>query len=131
MITIKILNKKDTDSGLCLIDMMKDKVDSKGTGHMTVIDALEKKIPINIIFSALEFRNLSVFRKNISSSSKSTYKKMLIHTNIIDNLENALYFSIILTFFQGINLIYYHNLEVNKDKLNLVKLLKKGEMMYN
>lgn len=123
-ITIKILNKKDSDSGLCLIDMIKDKVDSKGTGHMTVIDALEKKIPINIIFSALEFRNLSVFRKNISSSSKNTYKKMIINTNIIDKLENALYFSIILTFFQGINLIYYHNLEVNKDKLNLVKLLK-------
>ena len=62
-ITIKILNKKDSDSGICLIDMIKDKIDSKGTGHMTVVDALEKKIPINIIFSALEFRNLSVFRE--------------------------------------------------------------------
>ena len=123
-ITIKILNKKDTNSGVCLIDMMKDKVDSKGTGHMTVIDALEKKIPINIIFSALEFRNLSIFRKNISSSPSPSYKKILITDNIINKLENALYFSIILTFFQGINLIYYHNLEVNNDKLNLVKLLK-------
>jgi 6-phosphogluconate dehydrogenase len=123
-ITIKILNKKDTNSGVCLIDMMKDKVDSKGTGHMTVIDALEKKIPINIIFSALEFRNLSIFRKNISSSPCPSYKKILITDNIINKLENALYFSIILTFFQGINLIYYHNLEVNNDKLNLIKLLK-------
>ena len=130
-ITIKILNKKDSDSGICLIDMIKDKIDSKGTGHMTVVDALEKKIPINIIFSALEFRNLSVFREKFylnNNNNNNKLKKILITDDIIDKLENTLYFSIILTFFQGINLIYNHNLEkniINKDKkLDLIKLLK-------
>lgn len=42
-ITIKILNKKDETSNLDLLDIIKDQVDSKGTGYMTVVDALEKK----------------------------------------------------------------------------------------
>ena len=127
-ITIKILNKKDETSNLDLLDIIKDQVDSKGTGYMTVVDALEKKIPINIIYSALEFRNISSFIPKVNVNilvqplENKAVKKDL--KDILINLENGLYFCFILTFFQGINLIYQHYYLETSLKLNLVKLLK-------
>ena len=32
---------------------LKEEVESKGTGYMTVVDALEKRIPINIILISI------------------------------------------------------------------------------
>ena len=123
-ISIKILNKKDDNSDFDLIDLVKEEVESKGTGYMTVVDALEKKIPINIIFSALEFRNISFFRKNINIENKIEFTFNTKEEEVIKQIENALYLSFILIFIQGINLIYQHYYSVEESKLNIVKLLK-------
>lgn len=123
-ISVKILNKKDDSSDIDLIDLIKEEVESKGTGYMTVVDALEKKIPINIIFSALEFRNTSFFRKNINIENKIEFKINTKGKEIIQQIENALYLSFILVFVQGINLIYQHYYLVEESKLDIVKLLK-------
>lgn len=120
-ITIKILNKIDEKTNINLVDLIKDNVESKGTGHMTVIDALEKKVPINIIYSSLEFRNISTLKESVSNNS--SYKKK-DPIGILENLENCLYFCFILTFYQGLNLINKHyNFETNND-INVLKILK-------
>ena len=129
-ITIKILKKKDNDSSDYLLDKIIDIVESKGTGHMTVIDALEKKVPINIIYSALEFRNISSFKKNIILNKESELVNELKFDNFNDDLKNVMYLGFILSFIQGLNLINEHYKICNDnnsiDLINLLKVWRNG-----
>ena len=129
-ITIKILRKKDNDSSDYLLDKIVDIVESKGTGHMTVIDALEKKVPINIIYSALEFRNISSFKKNIILSNENDLINDFSHKNLNEDIKNAMYLGFILSFIQGLNLINEHYKMCNDnnsiDLINLLKVWRNG-----
>jgi 6-phosphogluconate dehydrogenase len=120
-ITIKILRKKENND--YILDKIKGLVESKGTGYMTVIDALEKKQPINIIFSALEYRNISQYKKEVNNLCIYV-KKENIGVDIIDKIEKSLYYCILLSFYQGLNLISKHIPDINLN--NLLKIWRNG-----
>jgi len=95
---VKIVNTRKTKHG----DFRKQK---NGKFQITINKIDNKyRFLITLIHELAHFKVSSEFKYPTSPHGiewKNTYKKMIINTNIIDKLENALYFSIILTFFQG------------------------------
>ena len=106
-ITADIFKKFDdqADSGM-LIDAILDKSKQKGTGKWTSQSAMDLGVPVPVIDVAVSMRSLSG-RKDERVAAEQLYEseKSLVgidHAEVAHALEEALMFSFILTYAQGL-----------------------------
>ena len=92
-----------------LIDDIKDEAKAKGTGKWTSQVAMDLQAPIPTIDSAVSMRDLSKYKQlreqasELYGHNKTTLK---VNTDdFLEDLEQAFYFSMIITYAQGMHLL--------------------------
>ncbi len=110
-ITAQLLKKKDSATGLYLVDLIRDRAHQKGTGLWTVKDAFDLSMPIPTITSAVEVRHFSLHEdeRAIASrilsfqhdSSADTHSRSLT----VKDVERGLLAAMIVTYAQGMALL--------------------------
>ena len=110
-ITRDIFSFKDEGSDHLLLNDIKDQARAKGTGKWTSQVAYDLETPVIAIDTAVSMRDLSKY-KALRTQAASIYGNTLPTLNIINkddfltNLEQAFYFSMIVTYSQGMHLLY-------------------------
>jgi len=108
-ITADIFKQKDPLTGNHLIDMILDSAHQKGTGAWTTEDAMALQVPVPVIDVAVSMRNISILKKERMAAQKvlpgADIKLIIGKQELVNVLENALYFSIITVFAQGMALL--------------------------
>lgn len=103
-ITSHIFTFKDTD-GKPLMDKILDVAGQKGTGKWTVINSLDLGMPLTLISEAVFARCLSAMKDERVEASKVLKGPQISYKGnkqeFIDNIENALYASKIISYAQG------------------------------
>ena len=107
-ITRDVLAYNDKD-GKPIVEKILDKAGQKGTGKWTAINALDLGIPLTLIGEAVFARCLSAMKDERCEASKildgpTDYKLDCPKEEFIDNLEQALYASKIISYVQGFQL---------------------------
>lgn len=105
-ISAKIFENKDPLGEGQLIDKILDKAKQKGTGKWTSQNAMDIGIPIPTIDIAVSMREISALKNERVLAAKK-YKKGSIDIGqkeqLIAKAENALFFSFIITYTQGMH----------------------------
>ena len=130
-ITADIFAKKDELTNSRLIDMILDSAHQKGTGGWTSEDAMSLQVPIPVIDIAVSVRDLSAYKKErefAQKKLKGTGNKLEGDKNaLVTWLEQALYFSMITTYAQGMSLLYSASKEYKYDlKLENIASIWRG-----
>ncbi|MGZ3460712.1 MAG: NADP-dependent phosphogluconate dehydrogenase [Archangium sp.] len=109
--TLKVLRKKDAETGRPLVDLVLDKAGQKGTGKWTVQVSLDLGVPVPSIAGALEARVLSSMKDERVAASRvlhgpqgeglSADEK----ANLAQWVHDALYAARVVTYAQGMRLI--------------------------
>jgi 6-phosphogluconate dehydrogenase len=118
-ITRDIFLKKDEETGNRLVDMILDKAGSKGTGKWTSQDAMDLPISIPTIDIAVALRDLSG-SKDERTAAASLYKTSVKQITakkeiVVKQLHDALYFSTIICYAQGLSMLYKASSELKMD----------------
>jgi len=108
-ITYNILRFKD-DDGEPLVTKILDQAGQKGTGKWTAVNALDAGTPVTLIGEAVFARTLSAFKAERTRASKviaGPVKEVFRgdKKQFIDDLEQALYASKIISYTQGFMLM--------------------------
>jgi len=126
-ITSLIFTQKDDLTQNFLIDMILDSAHQKGTGKWMSQNAMDLQVPVPAIDAAVSARDLSAFKNERVSASQKLKGPV---TNLFNNknefakiIEQALYFSMITTFSQGISLMRLASIEYKYD-LNPEEVVK-------
>jgi len=130
-ITADIFAQKDELTNNRLIDMILDSAHQKGTGGWTSEDAMGLQVPIPVIDIAVSMRDLSAYKKErqlAQQKLEGTGKKFNGDKNaLVASLEQALYFSMITTYAQGMSLLYFASKEYKFDlKLENIASIWRG-----
>lgn len=108
-VTRDIFAFKDEVTGGFLIDMIKDEAKSKGTGKWTTQVSVDLQLPIPTINEAVTTRDLSKY-KTLRVNLSKTYpeEKVTVENKeaFIVELEQAMYFSVITSYAQGLHLLW-------------------------
>jgi 6-phosphogluconate dehydrogenase len=111
-ITAEVFRTLDTetaDDKDYLVDHILDKAGSKGTGKWTSQDAMDLPVSIPTIDAAVAARDLSVYKDQRVEASKlyktKVEKLTLPSTEFIQDLEEALYFTFLIAYAQGLSLL--------------------------
>ncbi len=111
-ITGQVLSVTDADSGVALVDKILDEAEQKGTGRWTSQNALELGTPAPTIDAAVGARMMSSRKQErVAASAKLTGPEIETtgsaqeRAELIDHLENALYFAKISSYAQGMALL--------------------------
>jgi 6-phosphogluconate dehydrogenase len=108
-ITAKILKKKDDLTEGHVVDYILDKTGMKGTGRWTVQEAAEQSVAAPTIASALDTRYISGRKDERVAAEKvlegPTDKPVVDKSQIIKDLQAALYCSKIVSYAQGLGII--------------------------
>jgi len=129
-ITGKIFQKKDSETGNDLIDMILDKAAQKGTGKWTTEAAMNYGFPIPTITAAVDARNLSG-----CIDCRAGWRTMPNETldtptpeHFTDHVKSALTLASIVSYMQGITLIAYASQEEgwNIDLGEVVRIWRGG-----
>ncbi len=108
-ITRDILGFTDPDTGQPMIDLILDTAGQKGTGKWTVISACDLGVPLTLIAEAVFARTLSAQKEERVAASTVLKSRARPFTgnrqDMIDDLENALYASKIISYAQGFSLM--------------------------
>ncbi|HEX8357565.1 MAG TPA: NADP-dependent phosphogluconate dehydrogenase, partial [Segetibacter sp.] len=110
-ITADIFSFKEEGSDYLLLNHIRDQARSKGTGKWTSQVAMDLETPISTIDTAVSMRDLSKY-KDMRVEAASLYGKDLPRLQIqnkeefLSNLEQALFFSTIISYAQGMHLLY-------------------------
>ena len=131
-ITADIFVQSDELTNNRLIDMILDTAQQKGTGGWTSEDAMKLHVPIPVIDIAVAMRDLSVYKKEretaqqILEGPKIKFKGN--KNELVSWLEQALYFSMITTYAQGMALLHVASKEYNYDLKpeNIAKIWRGG-----
>jgi 6-phosphogluconate dehydrogenase len=108
-ITAKIFQQPDDQTGKRLIDMILDQARQKGTGKWTCCEAMELQIPTPTIDAAVIARDLSSHKieremaNQMLCGPKVTFRQD--KKEFIDQILDALYACMILTYAQGMSLL--------------------------
>lgn len=101
--------KYDDDDGTPLVEKILDSAGQKGTGKWTAINALDLGMPVTLIGEAVFARCLSSLKEERGRASGlldgPTPKFTGDKQEFLDNLEQALYASKIISYAQGFMLI--------------------------
>jgi len=118
-ITSEIFAKNDEDANTRLVDVISDKAGSKGTGKWTSQDAMELPVSIPTIDIAVAMRTLSAYKDERIAASQ------LYGNNVqalkgkkdpdIKKIKDALYFSIIIAYAQGLAMLYKASSELHME----------------
>jgi len=108
-ITRDIFLYKDPETGILLVDEIKDEAKAKGTGKWTSQIAMDLDCPTPTIDTAVSMRDLSKY-KSLRTQLDSLYKKgssvPMDGTDLaLENLEKAVYFSMMITYAQGMHMM--------------------------
>ena len=116
-ITRDIFLKKDDKTDNRLVDMILDKAGSKGTGKWTSQDAMDLGLPIPVIDMAVSMRELSAYkdeRTQIASIYKTSTVDMPVPKEVfIQQVQDALYFAVILSYTQGLAMLHQASSELD------------------
>ena len=130
-ITTEILVKKDDKEDGYLVDHILDMARQKGTGKWTSQVAMDLQVPVPSIDIAVAMRHMSAFKKEreegkevlIGPENKINERKEVV----IEKLENALYFSMLVTYAQGMEMLRVASAEKEFDlHLNDVARIWRG-----
>ncbi|MCE9672267.1 NADP-dependent phosphogluconate dehydrogenase [Myxococcus stipitatus] len=118
--SIKVLRKKDPETGKPLVDLVLDKAGQKGTGKWTVQVALDLGVPVPSIASALDARNLSSMKdERVAASRKLKGPAESLSAEEKAQLaawaHDALYAARVVTYAQGMRLIQVASQEYKWD----------------
>lgn len=105
-ITAEIFQKKDDHSKGLLLDKILDKAKQKGTGKWTSQNAMDLGIPVPSIDAAVSMRELSALKDQrvIAAKIYDSKKEKLTEDELsLEDLENALYFSYLISYAQGMS----------------------------
>jgi 6-phosphogluconate dehydrogenase len=116
-ITADIFAQKDDLTHEHLIDMILDRAKQNGTGSWTSEDAMKLQVPLTIIDTAVSMRDLSAQK----TEREAAYQELDgpgiefsgSKSELITWLEDALYFSMITTYAQGMALLQTASGEYN------------------
>lgn len=126
-ITADIFAKQDDLTNNRLVDMILDAAQQKGTGAWTSEDAMENQVPIPAIDIAVSMRDLSAYKKEREAAEKTLKGPVGADKDsketLIAELEQALYFSMITTYAQGLSLLKTASEKYNYG-LNLEEIAK-------
>lgn len=119
-ITAEIFRTLDTEHGSetdYLVDFILDKAGAKGTGKWTSQDALNVGVAIPTIDAAVSARVLSAYKEQRVQAGK-LYKKQIAEIppgskTLISLLEDALFFSFVIAYAQGLSLLAKASEEYN------------------
>ncbi len=130
-ITADIFAQKDELTSNSLVDMILDSAHQKGTGGWTSQDAMKLQVPIPVIDIAVSMRDLSAFKKEREAAQQKLegpgYKFEEDKKALVSWLEQALYFSMITTYAQGMSLLHYASKEYKYDlKLENIASIWRG-----
>ncbi|WP_142604529.1 NADP-dependent phosphogluconate dehydrogenase [Solitalea koreensis] len=108
-ITADIFKQNDELTKNRLIDMILDSAQQKGTGGWTSEDGMKLQVPLPVIDIAVSMRDLSVYKiERQAAELKLTNEEIKFSGNkneLVGWLEQALYFSMITTYAQGMELL--------------------------
>ncbi len=105
-ITSEILMKDDDQGTGQLVDKILDKAKQKGTGKWTSQNAMDLGIPIPSIDIAVSMRELSALKSDRLKAEKLYGKSQpatISKDTIVKMAEEALYFSFVITYAQGLH----------------------------
>jgi len=109
-VTRDIFAYKEPGSDHLLLDDIKDQARSKGTGKWTSQVAMDLQAPITVIDTAVAMRDLSKYkalRTQAADLYGNDYPTLDVDKEaFLKSLEEALYFSMILSYAQGMHLLY-------------------------
>jgi len=131
-ITADIFLKKDDDSNNDLVDIVLDKAKQKGTGMWTSESAMELNVPIPIIDAAVSMRYLSALKEERVSNAKlyslNNTKETISKEELVNVCKNALHFSFLLSYGQGLQLLSVASAQFNYgiDIAEVVRVWKGG-----
>lgn len=116
-ISAAIFMQQDVLTGNRLIDMILDSSKQNGTGQWTSQNAMDLHLPIPNIDIASSMRDLSGYKnERVEAEDKLKWHKVDFKQNdseLIDWVENAVYFSMIATYSQGMALLQRASAEYN------------------
>ncbi|GAB3936581.1 NADP-dependent phosphogluconate dehydrogenase [Mucilaginibacter myungsuensis] len=126
-VTRDVFKYKAPDADHLLIDDIKDEARSKGTGKWTSQVAMDLQAPIPTIDTAVAMRDLSKY-KALRVEAAELYGKAETITaedteKVIAELEQSLYFTMIISYAQGLHLLTNASVEYKYD-LNLAEISK-------
>jgi len=131
-ITRDIFLKQDDKTGNRLVDMILDKAGSKGTGKWTSQDAMDLGLPIPVIDMAVSMRELSAYKDERTQAS-SIYKTSTVDVPVpkevfIQQVHDALYFAIIISYAQGLAMLHKasHELDMQIPLNEVVRVWRGG-----
>ena len=118
-ITAAIFAQKDDKSDNYLIDVIADKAGAKGTGKWTSLEGLNLPVPVPTIDAAVMMRNLSSLteeRKEADELYRTSIKTIEISSEeFLPLLHDALYFATIISYAQGLTMLYTASEELNME----------------
>ncbi|WP_149276106.1 NADP-dependent phosphogluconate dehydrogenase [Pareuzebyella sediminis] len=125
-ITSEIFDKKDDLTDGSLVDQILDKAKQKGTGKWTSQNAMDLGIPVPSIDVAVSMRELSALKAERTEADKLYDRPTIdeIDKEYIEKIaEEALYFSFIVTYAQGLHQLAEASKEYNY-KLDIATIAK-------
>ncbi len=117
-ITAEIFNQKDDLTDEDLVDMILDKAKQKGTGKWTSQNAMDLGIPVPTIDMAVSMREISALKNERVQADKLYSRPEVAHIakeELITQAEQALYFSFIVAYAQGLHQLMYASKEYGYD----------------
>jgi 6-phosphogluconate dehydrogenase len=109
-ITADIFTQKDELTDRLIIDLILDSAKQKGTGAWTSEDAMKLQVPIPVIDIAVSMRDLSAYKEDRKSGLLSLKSPQTEFNGdkdeLVKSMEQALYFSIITVYAQGMSLLH-------------------------
>ncbi len=118
-ITATVFTRRDDLTGANLIDMISDVAHQKGTGKWASQDALDLQVPIPLIDTAVAMRELSGYKEEREAAQPKLAVQLspspTDKNELIKDLEQALYFSFITTYAQGMTLLHHASAEYKYD----------------
>jgi 6-phosphogluconate dehydrogenase len=125
-ITSEIFLQKDEFSDGRLVDQILDKAKQKGTGKWTSQNAMDLGIPIPTIDMAVSMREISALKDQRIQADKLYHRPALVAMDkdqLIHQAEQALYFSFIVSYAQGLHQLAEASREYGYE-LNLAQISK-------
>ena len=118
-ITSEIFLRKDDETGKYLVDVISDKAGSKGTGKWTSQDAMELPVSIPTIDTAVAMRTISGYKDERIAAAELYEPKVKTLDGKKDadikKIKDALYFSMIISYAQGLSMLYKASSELDMD----------------
>jgi len=116
-ITADIFKQRDDLTSNYLVDMIVDGARQKGTGKWASQNAMDLVIPIPLIDAAVAARELSGFKEERVAAEKKINpvenSSSINKEELIQQIEQALYFAVITAYAQGMVLLQHASKEYN------------------